>query len=79
MRTIISAVVIIVCVTLLAVTVLSALGKATTDLIQLVAIIVTPTITSLFILAKVDKVEKHVNGRMSQLIDKLPDAEMEER
>jgi hypothetical protein len=81
-RAIVYAVVAIVIVTVIAVTTLSALGKPTADLVQLVALIVVPTVTSLLLLVKVNNVEtkiddvhKQVNGRMSQLLDKVPDSE----
>lgn len=67
------AVVAIVLGALASVTAVAVSGATSADLLQVISAAVVPTVTILLVggnvSSKVDKVEKQVNGRMSQLID----------
>lgn len=53
-------------VALVCVTVLAALGRSADELIQVLTLVVAPSI-SLIVLNKVDKVEKNTNGHLTDL------------
>lgn len=76
------AVVTLVGLSLTAVTVLAALGRPLDVVMTLVLSLVGPTVTSMFILLRVEKMGKDVstvkeqtNGHMTALLEKIPPAE----
>lgn len=76
------AVVIIVVSAMAAVTVTAVTGAGSADLLQVIATAVVPTVTIILVgrdvSSRVDKVQENVNGRMSELIGKVPEAERPE-
>lgn len=73
------AVVALTTMALAAVTVLAALGRPIDLVMTLVMALVVPTVTSMFTLLQVGKMQKDVgivkeqtNGNMSRLLDKIP-------
>lgn len=81
-RSAIWAVVALTTMALVAVTVLAALGRPLDVVMTLVLSLVGPTVTSMFTLLQVQRVQKDVsvvkeqtNGNMSKLLEKIPQAE----
>lgn len=76
------AIVTMVVAALAAVTVVTVVGASAADLLQIVSAAVVPTVTILLVghdvAGKVSNVEKQVNGRMSELIRKVPEPETKE-
>lgn len=83
-KTVIWAVVILTGLALLVVGGLAALSVPIDGLVQLILLLVGPTVTSLFTLVRVEsmrsdvrEVKKQTNGSMAKLIEKIPPADRE--
>lgn len=81
-RTAIWAVVVMTALALAAVTTLAALGRPLDVVMTLVLALVGPTVTSMFTLLQVGRVQKDMsvvkeqtNGNMSKLLEKIPHAD----
>lgn len=82
-KTAIWAVVVMTTMALTAVTVLAALGRPLDIVMTLVLALVGPTVTSMFTLLQVGRVQKDMsvvkeqtNGNMSKLLEKIPQADV---